>query len=79
MADVLTVGDPAVIQLIEAVVGPGKGGIEVIALGDDGQHPAPCGEQFAGAVAAGAGMKQLMVGAGGEIDANRIAFSGASG
>ena len=60
MADVSTVGDSGVIQLIEAVVGPGKGGIEVIALGDDGQHPAPCGEQFAGAVAAGAGMKQLM-------------------
>ena len=76
MADVSTVGDSGVIQLIEAVVGPGKGGIEVIALGDDGQHPAPCGEQFAGAVAAGAGMEQLMVWAGGEVDANRIAFAG---
>ena len=68
MADVPTVSDSGVIELIETVVSPGKGGIEVIALGDDSQHPAPCGEQFAGAVAAGAGMKQLMVGAGGEVD-----------
>ena len=56
MADISTVGDSGVIQLIEAVVGPGEGGIEVIALGDDGQHPAPSGEQVTGAVAAGAGV-----------------------
>ena len=49
MADVSTVGDSGVIQLVQTVVGPCKRRIEVIALGYHGQHPTPCGEQFPGA------------------------------
>ena len=75
MTDVPTVGDSLEVHLLQPAVGLREGRIEAVALGHHRQHPAAGAVQGTGGVAAGAGMKQLALLIGDQIQPDRVAFA----